>query len=244
MLRITWLSASVQDKAILHDVSMDIHMWKNYCILGKNGSWKSSLAKVIMWHPSYEVTSGSIELDGEDVLEMEPNERAEKWIFLAFQSIPEIKWIKVFEFLRSIYAAKVKEVVTFIKFKKIILPLMQDIHMDKEFLWRDLNVGFSWGERRKLEVLQIKLLQPTYILLDEIDSWLDVDAFRMVAWLLKDIINAETSLIIITHLFTILEHIPVDTVHVFAWGKIKQSWWAELAQTIQKDWFWEEILTS
>ena len=145
---------------------------------------------------------------------MEAHQRATRGIFLAFQSIPEIKGVKLFEFLRTIYSAKVGEQVSFVKFKKIIVKHMEELDIDKEFLWRDLNVGFSGGERRKIEILQLKILEPKYILLDEVDSGLDVDAFRAVAKLMQEINSKGNCFIIITHYFTILDYIPVDHVYV------------------------------
>jgi Fe-S cluster assembly ATP-binding protein len=181
MLSIQKLSLRVEENDILDAVSLDLETGKNYCILGKNGSGKSSLAAAVMGHPSYEVTGGDILLDGESLLDMEPHERAKAGIFLAFQNIPEIKGVKLFEFLRTIYNAKHDADLRFVQFKKFILPLMDELSIDPEFLWRDLNVGFSGGERRKIEILQLKLLEPRYIILDEVDSGLDVDAFRSVA---------------------------------------------------------------
>jgi len=123
-----------------------------------------------MGHPAYEILDGDIFIDGESLQEMEPNERSEKGIFLAFQKIPEIKGVKLFEFLRTIYNAKHGTEEKFVSFKKIVVPLLEELSIDKEFLRRDLNVGFSGGERRKIEILQLKLLKPSYIFLDEVDS--------------------------------------------------------------------------
>lgn len=143
MLKITNLSAQVENKEILHSISFDFQSGKNYCILGKNGSGKSSLAMLITGNPKYEITGGTIELDGQVLNEMSPDERARAGIFLTFQNIPEIPGVKLFEFLKSIYDAKAKTPSTFLSFKKIIEPLMQELEIPKDFLWRDLNVGFS-----------------------------------------------------------------------------------------------------
>ncbi|MBP6910431.1 Fe-S cluster assembly ATPase SufC [Patescibacteria group bacterium] len=193
---------------------MSFELGKNYCLLGKNGSGKSSLALTVMGHPKYEITQGDITLDAESIKELSAHERAKKGIFLAFQSIPEIKGVKLFEFLRTIYSAKVGEQITFLAFKKIIEPLVNEINIDRDFLWRDLNVGFSGGERRKIEILQLRLLEPKYIFLDEVDSGLDVDAFRSVATLMKELNSSHNTFIIITHYFSILDYIPVDHVYV------------------------------
>ena len=137
------ISVQVAEKEVLQDVTLQFEKWKNYCLLWKNGSGKSSLAMALMWHPAYTVIEGDIIYDGAVINEMSPDERAKKGIFLAFQSIPEIKGIKLFEFLRTIYSAKTGVQETFVSFKKIIEPLLLELHIDKEFLRRDLNVWFS-----------------------------------------------------------------------------------------------------
>lgn len=237
MISIKDLTIGIDGKTVLDAVSLDFAVWKNYCLLGKNGSWKSSLALTIMWHAAYTVTHWDILIDGESVVNMPPNERAQRWIFLAFQSIPEIKWIKLFEFLRTIYSAKHGKQESFVSFKRIIEPLLQELHIDKEFLWRDVNVGFSGWERRKVEILQIRLLQPRYIILDEVDSGLDVDAFRSVASLMKELNSGENSFIIITHYFSILDYIPIDWVYVLDKWKLIVQWDRSVADKIQKEWF-------
>lgn len=237
MLDIVNLSAHIADKSIFRDVSLTIEPWKNICLLGKNGSWKSSLALTIMWHPDYEVTGWDIMLDSESIVNRWPDLRARAWIFLAFQSIPEIKWVKLFEFLRTIYNARFDKKESFVSFKKIILPLLEELHIDKEFLRRDVNVGFSGGERRKIEILQLKLLQPSYVFLDEVDSGLDVDAFRAVAQLLRQVANEKTSFVIITHYFTILDYLPIDSVVVMQDGKIIEQWGKEIVERVKQQGF-------
>ena len=237
MLKINNLSSQVENKEILHSISFDFQSGKNYCMLGKNGSGKSSLAMLITGNPKYEITDGTIELDGQVLNEMSPDERARAGIFLTFQNIPEIPGVKLFEFLKSIYDAKAETPTTFISFKKIIEPLMQELEIPKDFLWRDLNVGFSWGEKRKIEVLQIKLLNPKYIILDEIDSGLDVNAVRQVAELLETTNTPDNSFIIITHLFEMLQNLPLEQVLVLEKGVIKQVWGRELIEKVKKDGF-------
>ena len=237
MLKINNLSAQVENKEILHSISFDFQSGKNYCILGKNGSGKSSLAMLITGNPKYEIIDGTIELDGQILNEMSPDERARAGIFLTFQNIPEIPGVKLFEFLKSIYDAKAETPTTFISFKKIIEPLMQELEIPKDFLWRDLNVGFSWGEKRKIEVLQIKLLNPKYIILDEIDSGLDVNAVRQVAELLETTNTPDNSFIIITHLFEMLQNLPLEQVLVLEKGVIKEVGGRELIEKVKKDGF-------
>lgn len=237
MLEIKNLSVNVEETPVLQNVSLACTPWKNYCLLGKNGSGKSSLALTIMWHPAYEIVAWDILVDGLSLQEMEPHERAQKGIFLAFQTIPEIPGVKLFEFLRTIYNAAHQTKESFVTFKKIILPLLDEVNIDKEFLWRDLNVGFSGGERRKVEILQLRLLKPTYIMLDEVDSGLDVDAFKAVAQLLKEIDSKDNSFIIVTHYFSILEYLPVDEVYILEKWTITQQGGKELAAYVQTQGF-------
>ena len=236
MLSIKNLSVSVWEKEILNQISCDFELWKNYCILWKNGSGKSSLAMTLMGNPKYKITNWEVTLDGKKISDLSPDKRAKSWIFLAFQNIPEIPWVKLFEFLKWVYDNSVKA-TTFMEFKKLIELVLEELQLSKEFLWRDLNVGFSWWERRKLEILQMKLLNPKYIILDEIDSWLDVDAFKVVAEMLKSVSTDENSFIIITHIFTILDYLNIDETIVLEKWKIVEKWWWEIAKRIKENWF-------
>lgn len=245
MIQIQDLKVSVWDKEILNGISLKFELGKNYCLLWKNGSGKSTLSSVLMGHPKYEVTWGSISINGDDLLEMEPNERSNAGIFLSFQNIPEIKWVKLSEYLRTIFNisekgknAEFTELSPFI-FKRFIKKHMQELQIDEAFLDRDLNVWFSGGEKRKIEILQMKLIGPKYIILDEIDSGLDLDAFKTVASMLQSLSSPENSIIIITHYFTILEYIDVDTVFVMKAGNIVREGGKELAQDISESGFGE-----
>jgi len=236
MLTIKDLSVNVDWKNILKNINLTFDVGKNYCILWKNGSWKSSLAMSVMWNPKYEITAGDIQIDKISLKKIDPHARAKLWIFLAFQHIPEIPWVKVFEFLRSIYDAKNDSQTSFLQFKKIIEPMISELWIDKDFLRRDLNVGFSGGERRKLEILQLRLLEPKYIFLDEIDSWLDVDAFKSVAKLVAKLNHEKNTFIIITHLFDILDHLPIDEVCVIEKWEIIKKRNEVKSRTSAKDW--------
>lgn len=248
MLKISNLNVEVEGKHILKNINLTFEEGKNYCILGKNGSGKSSLATTIMGNPKYQITKGSLEVKTWkktiDITKLPANERAQLGIFLAFQHIPEIKGVKVFEFMKAIYDTKNDTKTSFLEFKKIIEPLLKELDIDKEFLWRDLNVGFSGGERRKMEILQIKLLQPSYIFLDEVDSGLDVDAFTTIAKHLKAINQGhgpaklgKNSFIIITHIFKIIDHLPIDTVYVMQDGEIIRTGDHKLIAKISKEGF-------
>jgi len=198
-----------------------------------------------MGHPKYEVTGGTITIDENDLIEMEPDERSQSGIFLSFQNIPEIKWVKLSEYLRTIFNISekgknedFKELSPFL-FKRFVKKHLEELHIDEKFLDRDLNVGFSGWEKRKIEILQMKLIGPKYIILDEIDSGLDLDAFKTVATMLQSISSENNSIIIITHYFTILEYIDVDQVLVMKDGDIVKQGGKELADQISQEGFGE-----
>lgn len=245
MIEIKNLHAKVADTEILHGIDATFEKGKNTCILGKNGSGKSSLASIIMGNPAYEVTEWTITLDGENVLTMAPEERSLKGIFLSFQSVTEIKGIKVSEYLRTIYNLHLPRIapgtnpLSPMLFSRFLKPILASCDIPESFMERDLNVGFSGGEKRKLEVLQLKLLKPTYIILDEIDSGLDLDAFKLVAKMLSECSGPDTSIIIITHYFEILESFAVDQVVVMDKGVIARRGDTELASEIRQKGFKE-----
>lgn len=191
----------------------------------------------LMGHPKYEIMEGDIVLDGESLKTLSPDERAKRGIFLAFQNIPEIPGIKLFDFLKGMYDVAKEEPTTFLSFKKLIEPILEELKLSKDFLWRDLNVGFSGGERRKFEILQMNLLSPRYVILDEIDSGLDVDAFKVVAGLLAELNSEENSFIVITHIFSILDALPVDEVVVLRGGEVVQQGGKELVEKVKKEGF-------
>lgn len=255
MIQIKNLEVSAGDTDIIQWISLEFEPGKNYCLLGKNGSGKSTLSSILMGHPKYKVKSGSIEIevpvpDGagsemQDLVEMEPDEKSKAGVFLSFQNIPEITGVKLSEYLRTIFNISAKndnedftELSPFM-FKRYIKPMLEELHIDEKFLDRDLNVGFSGGEKRKIEILQMKLIWPKYIILDEIDSGLDLDAFKVVASMLSEISSEENSIIIITHYFSILEYIEVDQVFVIKDGKIVKEGGPDLAEEVKEKGFSE-----
>ena len=237
-VKVTW-----EKKEILKWVNLSFELWKNYCLLWKNWSGKSTLSSFLMWHPKYEYISWEVILNWENLLDLNPEERSVKWLFLSFQNVPEIKGIKLSEYLRTIYnislknnSPEVKELSPFI-FKRFIKKYLSELDIDEKFLDRELNVWFSWWEKRKIEILQMKLIWPKYIILDEIDSGLDLDAFRTIAEMLKALSSNENTLIIITHYFKILEFIDVDKVYVMKDGNIVKEGDSSLAKEISENWF-------
>lgn len=239
MLKIKNLNAQVEWNNILKNVSIDFEKWKNYAVLGKNWSWKSSLAFCVMWHPHFEITNWEISVDWESLLDMSPEERSQKWIFLAFQNIPEIPWVKLFEFLKLMYNSRFekKDQLSFMKFKKMLLPLSEELWIDKDMLFRDINVWFSGWEKRKVEMLQLKLLEPRYIMLDEVDSWLDINSLRQLWDMVRSIDSKENSFIIVSHYFDIFEYIDIENVIIMKDGTVSKKWDKSLIDSVKKDWF-------
>ena len=245
MIQIKKLKIKVLNKQILNWVSLNFELGKNYLLLWKNGSWKSSLSSFLMWNPSYEYESGEVILEWNDLLELSPEERSKAGLFLSFQNVPEIAWIKLSEYLRTIYninlknsELEVRELSPFV-FKRFIKKHLSELNIDEKFLDRDLNVWFSGWEKRKIEILQMKLIWPKYIILDEIDSWLDLDAFKTIANLLKDLSSENNTIIIITHHFKILDYIDIDKIYVMKDGNIVREGWVELASEINEKGFEE-----
>ena len=256
MIQIKNLKVWVGDKEILKWVSLNFEIWKNYCLLWKNGSWKSTLSSFLMGHPKYEYISWEVKIKSPhsvspkgreeateyvNLLDLNPEERSKSGLFLSFQNVPEIKGIKLSEYLRTIYNINlkntdIKEISPFI-FKRFIKKYLSELHIDESFLDRELNVWFSWGEKRKIEILQMKLIWPKYIILDEIDSGLDLDAFRTIADMLKQLSNENNTLIIITHYFKILEYVDVDKVYVMKDGLIVREWGDELVEEVKEKGF-------
>ena len=239
MLEINHLNAKVKDKEIeiLKDFSLKINKSEVHAIMGPNGTGKSTLAKVLMGHYGYEVTGGEVLFNNDDIVSLEVNERAKKGIFLCMQDPTVIEGVSNSEFLRTAKGEITGEKVNLYSFIKDMDNAMKSVSLDSNMLHRSLNQGFSGGEKKKNEVLQLKVLKPKFIILDELDSGLDVDSLRIVCENINEYIkeNPETSILIITHYPRILEYIKPDYVHVMVDGKIQKTGNIDLAFTVEKD---------
>lgn len=235
MLNINNLKASVGDKTILNGLNLNVDSGEVHVIMGPNGAGKSTLANVLMGHPKYEVLDGDIEFQGVSINELKANERAKLGMFLSFQYPEEIPGITVENFLRSSKSAILDKPIKFIEFRKALREKMGLLDIKEEYASRFLNEGFSGGEKKKSEILQLLMLEPKLAILDETDSGLDVDAVRIVASGVKQYMNRENSVIIITHHNNILEYLKPDYVHILMDGQITHSGDISLVKKIEKD---------
>jgi Fe-S cluster assembly ATP-binding protein len=246
MLKIDNLNIAVWDKQILSWINIVFEQWKNYLIVWKNWSWKSTLANFLMGNPEYTYISGGVTMNWKNLLSMEVNEKSQAGLFLSFQDIPEIEWISVTTYLRTIYSKHLKSInpsskgVTPFLFRKLLKKLADDLKIKYDLLERDLNVWFSWWEKRKIELLQALLLKPKYLILDEIDSGLDVDAYKDVIEIINSIAqewNGEICIIVITHKFEITSFLEFDKVIVMDNGAVKEVWNLSILDSILTVWF-------
>jgi Fe-S cluster assembly ATP-binding protein len=223
------IQVAIGDKEIVHGVSLAIRAGEKHAIMGPNGSGKSTLANALMGHPSYTITGGKILLKGEDVTELEPDERARKGMFLAFQYPVAVPGVSVANFLRSAVKARFSSEVSSKDFRKDLKEKMKLLEVDESFATRYLNEGFSGGEKKRLEILQLSLLKPLISLLDETDSGLDIDALRIVADGINRSCGSDSGVLLVTHYQRLLNYVKPDFVHVFMGGKIVRSGGPELA---------------
>jgi Fe-S cluster assembly ATP-binding protein len=238
-LKISNLHVAVGGKAILHGVNLTIRRGETHALMGPNGSGKSTLAGVIMGHPNYEVTEGTMELNGENILEWDATERARAGIFMAFQRPMAIPGVKMADFLRhattNVRSPNRKEgepLIPMREFRKELRDKMGQLRMDEEFARRYVNDGFSGGEMKRAEILQMAMLRPKFAILDETDSGLDVDAVKLASQSIAEIGGADMGILIITHHDRLLEHNTPDFTHVMLGGRIVETGGVELAREL------------
>tara|TARA_Y100001968_G_C19277903_1_gene677705 strand:- start:141 stop:929 length:789 start_codon:yes stop_codon:yes gene_type:complete len=243
LLEIKDLYASVEDQTILHGVNLTINAGEIHAIMGRNGSGKSTLSKVIAGHPAYKVLSGTLIYKGRNLNELEAEERARIGIFLGFQYPVEIPGVSNLEFLRVASNARRKEIgeeeLDTFEFEDLVRKKLEVVQMNPAFLSRSVNEGFSGGEKKRNEILQMALLKPSVSILDETDSGLDIDALRIVASGVKKLSSNETATVLITHYQRLLNEITPDFVHVMAKGKILKTGDRKLAIELERsgyDW--------
>lgn len=245
-LTINNLKVSVEDKQILNGVDLEIKGGEVHAIMGPNGTGKSTLASALMGHPKYEVTDGQVYLDGQDLLEMEVDERARAGLFLAMQYPSEISGVTNADFLRSAINAKRGEgnEISLMKFIRELDKTMEALEIDQSFSTRYLNEGFSGGEKKRNEILQMMMLKPRIAILDEVDSGLDIDALKIVAKGVNQLLSPELGVLVITHYQRLLNYIKPHFVHVIMQGRIVKSGGPELAERLEAegyDWIKEEL---
>ncbi|MBM7646424.1 Fe-S cluster assembly ATP-binding protein [Scopulibacillus daqui] len=236
-LKIENLHVSIEDKEIVKGFNLEINGGEIHAIMGPNGTGKSTLASAIMGHPKYEITEGSVILDGQNILEMEVDERARAGLYLAMQYPSEISGVTNADFLRTAINARRGEgnEIPLMKFIKQLDKKMDLLDIDQEFAQRYLNEGFSGGEKKRNEILQLMMLEPKIAILDEIDSGLDIDALKVVAKGVNEMRSPEFGCLIITHYQRLLQYITPDKVHVMMQGRIVKSGGPELAQRLEEE---------
>jgi Fe-S cluster assembly ATP-binding protein len=234
LLEIKNLHVEVEGKQILKGVNLQINRGETHVIMGRNGSGKTTLSNTIMGHPRYRVTQGAILLDGEDITGLSPDERARKRIFLGFQYPVAVPGVTVSNFLRTAVKAVRGDEVPAREFRTLVKKECADLQVPESFMSRFLNEGFSGGEKKRLETLQLRLLQPKLAILDETDSGLDIDALRTVAESIAKLKSSERGILLITHYQRMLNYIKPDHVHVFMDGRILESGGAELALQLEE----------
>lgn len=244
MLEIKNLHARIDEKEILKGVTLTLKRGTVAAIMGPNGSGKSTLSSVIMGDPRYEVTDGDILLDGESILELGPDERAQRGLFLSFQYPSEIPGVTLFNFLRAAlkaqHEARGEKPMRLFDFTKLLDETMAKLKVGPEFKERYLNEGFSGGEKKRAEILQLALFRPRVAILDETDSGLDIDALKVVSQGINEAKDGERSFLLITHYQRILEHVRPDSIHILKEGRVVKSGGPELAVELESKGY-EEI---
>lgn len=243
LLEVKDLYVAIDGKTILKGLNLQIKKGEVHAIMGPNGSGKSTLANAIAGHPSYEVKKGEIIYEGKDLLELDPDERARGGVFMAFQYPVEVPGVSNSQFLRLAYNEKMKHIgdeeLDPLEFNDLLKEKAKIVEMSSDFLKRSVNQGFSGGEKKRNEILQMAVLEPTLALLDETDSGLDIDAMRVVAGGINQLKSEENAVVLVTHYQRLLDYIVPDFVHVLAGGKIVKEGGKELALELEEkgyDW--------
>ncbi len=231
------LHVSVAGVSVLKGVNLTIETGTVHALMGPNGSGKSTLAHALMGHPKYTIEKGRILIDEEDVTHLPPHERAKKGLFLSFQYPAEITGVKLLHFLHTAYNAVHNKQLSVVEFHKLLKEKMALLAIDPSMTKRSLNEGFSGGEKKRAEILQMMLLQPTFAILDETDSGLDVDALKVVAQGIQKARNENMAVLVITHYYRILDYLIPDFVHVLRDGKVVHTSDATLAKQIEQQGF-------
>ena len=243
LLQVQDISVKIDEKQVLNGVNLNVGAGETHVLMGPNGAGKSTLGYTLMGNPRYTVTGGKILFDGEDITSWGTDKRAQKGMFLSFQAPPEVPGITLETFIRTALQQTTGERVKLFQFQKQLKAMMEMLHMNESYAGRDLNVGFSGGERKKSEILQLLMLNPKLAILDETDSGLDVDAVRTVSAGIQEYQKRQNgALIIITHSAKILESLHVDYTHVLVKGKIVKTGDGTLVDEIGKNGF-EQFLS-
>ena len=248
MLKIENLHASIGDKEILKGISLTVNKGEIHAIMGPNGSGKSTLSSVLVGNPNYEVSGGSVTFEGEDLLELEPEERAHQGLFMSFQYPVEIPGVSMVNFMRAALNERRKaqglDPIPAPEFLKLMKQKRELVELDSKLASRSVNEGFSGGEKKRNEIFQMAMLEPKLAILDETDSGLDIDALRIVAKGVNELRSPENATIVITHYQRLLDYIKPDFVHVLYKGRIVRSGGPELALELERrgyDWIKDEV---
>ena len=245
-LKVQNLSVYIEDKPILNEFSLEVPYGEVHAIMGPNGSGKSTLSKALAAHPNYDIRSGTAELDGQNLIDMEPDEISRAGLFLAFQYPIEVPGVTIANFIRAAIQARMEESKLFkaVDYYKKLYQKMDDLGIDRKFTSRSLNDGFSGGEKKRCEILQMAMLDPKFCILDETDSGLDIDALRVVSAGVNSMRSSNRGFLVITHYQRLLDYIVPDKVHVMWDGKIVRSGDKDLASELESkgyDWIKEEL---
>jgi len=234
MFEIKNLSVEVEKKQIIDNLNLTLEKGKIYALMGPNGSGKSTLANAIMGNPKYKITSGKIFLDGKNIVSLSPDKKAKKGLFLSFQYPLEIEGVKIYDFLKQAFNSLNNKKISAFKFKELINQKAKELGIKEEFIYRYLNQGFSGGEKKKSEILQLLVLNPKVAILDETDSGLDIDSLKTIATGIKKYMDKNKICLVITHYKRILDYLNPDKIFIMISGKIIAEGKSNLADELEK----------